>query len=264
MERIKCSSTETQILVDVILQAVKRCSIYIFGKRQESTEIAHFYILVLTDTTVTGTHLMNEIHQRSNKTVGATVLVHKLKHLATKRKSQQYFFDQVLRCGQRIWLDTGNVPYVLQHQPERDLETDSAFWQKCVAVALFNLQAAKEHPQEEVVLCKIALLTGACVQIALGFIRVFLGYSPNEFGLKYLMQLCCHFTTLPQVVFPQNSAEAMRLYKMLCAPTDMLLHWRKLDGAEVDFEVLLERAELFLDKASEQATNELNRLKTIH
>jgi hypothetical protein len=143
------------------------------------------------------------------------------------------------------------------------LETDSGYWQKCVAVALFNLQAAKEHPQEEVVLCKIALLNGACVQIALGLIRVYLGYSPNEFGLRYLMKLCCHFTALPQEVFAQNYENDIRLYRMLCAPASMLLHWRKLGGAEADFEVLLERTELFLDKAKEMATLELNRLKTL-
>lgn len=264
MERIKLSSTETQIVVAIILQAVKPCTIYIFGKRQESTELVHFYILVLSDTAVTGTHLMNEIQQRTDRTVSATVLVHKPKHLATKDKSQQYFFDQVLRYGQRIWLDSGNVPYLLYHQPERDLEADSAFWQKCVAVALFNLQAAKEHPQEEVVLCKIALLHGACVQLALGLIRVFMGYSPREYGLRYLMGLCSHFTTLPDEVFPQNCENDIRLYIMLCAPAGMLLHWRKLNDAEADFEVLLERTELFLDRVREQAANELNQLKTLN
>lgn len=264
MERFKLSVTEKQNVVAIILQAVKPCTIYIFGKRQESTGMTHFYILVLTDTAIKGPHLMNEIHQRSNQTISATVLVHKLKHLATKDKSQQYFFDQVLRYGQRIWLDTGNVPYLLEHHPERDLETDSAFWQKCVAVAMFNLQAAKEHPQEEVVLCKIALLSGACVQIAIGLIRVFLGYTPNAFGLSYLLQLCCHFTALPAEVFPENSENDIRLYKMLCAPASMLLHWRKLDAAEYDFEVLLERTELFLDKASEQVTIALNRLRTLN
>lgn len=242
----------------LIVGIVGKCSLYLFGYREQ-----HFYILVFTDVSITGTHLMNEIQQRSNKTISATVLVHKVKHLSTKQKSQQYFFDQVLRHGQRLYLDTANVPYILNPQPERDLEADTKFWQKCVAVALFNLQAAKEHPQVEVVLCKIALLHGACVPIALGLIRVFLGYSPREFGLKYLMQLCCYFTALPQEVFPQNDENDIRLYKMLCAPADMLLHWTKLDAAETDFEVLLERTELFLDKAKEIETLELNRLKTL-
>ncbi|MEO5777271.1 MAG: hypothetical protein ABIQ27_10210 [Flavobacterium sp.] len=81
--------------------------------------------------------------------------------------------------------------------PARDVEADRTYWLKCVAVAQFNLQAATESEQLEVTLCKIALLNTAATQLAMGLLRVFLGYTPNEFGLKYLLQLCGHFTALP-------------------------------------------------------------------
>jgi len=181
--------TASHQITDIIKQMIGTCSIYAFGYRE-----SHFYILVFSNTYVTGTHLMNEIKERSNKTITATVLLHNTRHLATKQKSQQYFFDQVLRNSQRLALDKANVPYILNHNPERDLETDTRFWHKCVAVAQFNIQAAKDSPQVEVTLCKVALLNRACVQIALGLVRIFLGYTPREFGLKYLLQLCGNFT----------------------------------------------------------------------
>lgn len=258
---------EADAILELLLKGAAPCSIYFFGTRSMSTVQPentnnHFDILVLTDTPVTGSHLM-KIRMQNDKNVTATVLVHNVKQLATKQRSQQYFFDRVLRNGQRISLDKGNIPFILNHTPERDLETDTRFWNKCVAVAQFNIQAAKDSPQLEVTLCKIALLNRACVQIALGLIRVFLGYTPNEFGLKYLLQLCGNFTDLPQQVFASNTDNDIRLYKMLCAPAGMLLHWTRLNADESDFEILLECSEAFLDKANELAATELNRLKTL-
>lgn len=259
---------EADAILELLLKGAAPCSIYFFGTRSMSTVQSentnnHFYILVLSDTSITGSHLMNEIKERTNKAVTATVLIHNVTHLATKQKSQQYFFDWVLRHGQRIALDKANVPYILNHTPARDLETDTRFWHKCFAVAQFDIQAAKDSPQLEVTLCKIAFLNRACVQIALGLLRVFLGYTPREFGLKYLLQLCGNFTTLPEQVFAKDTENDISLYKMLCAPAGMLLHWTRLNAAESDFEVLLERCEAFLDKANALAETELNRLKTL-
>lgn len=253
---------ELEKVIENILEIIRTCSIYMFGYRNLAAR-AHFDILIFSNTKIVGTHLMNEIKERTNDTITTTILIHNVMHLATKQKSQQHFFDQVLRYGQRIALDTANVPYILNHNPERDIETDRAFWHKCVAVAQFNIQAAKDSPQLEVTLCKIALLNRACVQIALGLIRVFLGYTPNEFGLKYLLQLCGNFTDLPEQVFAQDTENDIRLYKMLCAPAGMLLYWTKLNADESDFEVLLQYCEIFLEKASELAQTELNRLQTL-
>ncbi|RKS01677.1 hypothetical protein [Flavobacterium sp. 102] len=268
MRTITTSNSETDFILETLLKAAAPCSIYVFGSRgtstlQPETKKSHYDILVFANTKVTGSHLMNEIKMRTDKTITATVLVHKVTQLTTQQKSQQYFFDQVLRYGQRIALDKANVPYILNHNPERDLETDTRFWHKCVAVAQFNIHAAKDSPQAEVGLCKIALLNTACVQMAIGLIRVFLGYTPNEFGLKYLLQLCGHFTDLPQQVFACNTENDIRLYKMLCAPASMLLHWTKLGVEENDFEVLLQNCERFLEKAGALAIAELNRLETL-
>lgn len=263
MQLISLSKNETQELHDILWKAAAPSSIYLFGYRNAPGTAVHFDILVFSCRPVTGSHLMNEIKERTNNAITATVLVHNVTQLATKQKSQQYFFDQVLRHGQRIALDKGNIPYILNHNPERDLEIDTRFWHKCVAVAQFNIQAAKDSPQQEVTLCKIALLNQSCVQIALGLIRVFLGYTPNEFGLKYLLQLCGHSTDLPERLFPADTENDIRLYKMLCAPAGMLLHWTKLNADESDFEVLLERSEAFMDQAYIMAETELNRLESL-
>lgn len=263
MPRISLSNLETETLLGIILKVAAPCSIYVFGYRNNLNATPRFDILVLSDAPVTGTQLMNEIKERTHQKVTATVLVHNVKQLATKQKSQQYFFDQVLRCGQRIALDRVHVPFILNPNPQRDLATDTPFWHKCVAVAQFNIQAAKDSPQVEVGLCKIALLHSSCVQIAVGLIRVFLGYTPCEFGLKYLLQLCGNFTDLPVQVFAQSTEDDLRLFKMLCAPAAMLLHWTKLDADESDFEILLQNSQSFIDRAGELAESELNRLKIL-
>jgi hypothetical protein len=123
-------------------------------------------------------------------------------------------------------------------------------------VALFNIQAAKENPQQGVELCKIALLNTACTQIALGLIRALMHYTPNEFSLKYLLQLseyACH----SRLVF-NNERNLLslnpNLFKKLCTPPSMLNHWSKLNTPEEDFQCILTATQDFLN----QATNIIN------
>ena len=247
---------ELEKVIELMLATLGKCSIYMFGYRE-----CHFYILLFADVSLRGTQLMNEIKESTHKTITATVLAHNVKQLATKQKSQQYFFDQVLQNGQRMALDKAHVPYILNHNPQRDVEADRAYWHKCFAVAQFHLQAVADSEHIDITLCKIALLNTAATQIALGLLRVFLGYTPNEFGLKYLLQLCGHFTVMPSQLFHQQTPEAIRRYKMLCAPTSMLNHWTRLNAAEEDFVWLLDSCRTFLGLATELVTPEFQRLE---
>lgn len=278
MENITLPTPETQIVIDLLVKRLGSCTIFAFGYRNNSTSISnllstqvntgatrhHFYLLVLSakDFPNGASNLANTLAELTNKTITVTVLLHKVTDLATYQASQQWFFDAVLRYGQRLCLDATAPPYLLNHRPRRHIEGDRVYWLKCVGVAQFNLQAATESEHLEVELCKIALLHSACVQIALGLVRVFLGYTPNEFGLNYLLRLCGHFTALPIQLFHQQTPEAVKRYKMLCAPPAMLHHWTRLTASEQDFIWLLDACEVFLKQANEIVLIELERLET--
>jgi hypothetical protein len=277
MENITLPPTETQIVVDLLVKRLGSCTIFAFGY-SNSTSLAnnllstqvnsgttrhHFYLLVFSAKSfpIVASNIANTLAEQTNKTITVSVLLHKVTDLATQQASQQWFFNAVLRDGQRLSLDSAAPPYLLHHRPARDLEADRIYWLKCVGVAQFDLQAAAESEQLEVELCKIALLHSACVQIAIGLVRVFLGYTPNEFGLKYLLQLCGSFTALPAQLFHQQTPEAVKRYKMLCAPPAMLHHWTRLAAPEQDFIWLQDACEVFLKQANDIVLLELERFE---
>lgn len=278
MEHITLPPPETQIVVDLIVKRLAPCTIFAFGYRNTNTSVSgllptqlpsettkhHFDLLVLSakDFPNGASNIANILAEQTNKTITVSVLLHKVTDLATQQVSQQWFFDAVLRYGQRLSLDPTAPPYLLNHRPLRNIEGDRIYWLKCVGVAQFNLNAATDSEQFEVELCKIALLHSACVQIALGLVRVFLGYTPNQFGLKHLLQLCGSFTALPSQLFHQQTPEAVKRYKMLCAPPAMLHHWTKLSASEQDFLWLLDGCQVLLKQANAIVLLELERLKT--
>lgn len=277
MKNIILPPHETQIVVDLLVKRLGSCTIFAFVYRNNtgsasnllSTEVNstftrhHFDLLVFSSKAFPNgaSNIANALAEQTNKSITVSVLLHKVTDLATKQASQQWFYDQVLRYGQRLSLDTAAPPYLLNHEPRRNLEADGTYWLKCVAVAQFNLQAAAESEQAEVELCKIALLHSACVQIALGLVRVFWGYTPNEFGLNYLLRLCGSFTALPAQLFRQQTSEVIKRCKMLCAPPGMLHHWTKLTASEQDFIWLLDACQVFLKQANEIVLLELERLE---
>lgn len=262
------------------------CTVYILGHHNSNIIIEqisktanwavhHFYLLVITAKQIpaTGSIMANSIHELSGKTITATVMLHKPTDLATKHPHQIHFFNQALRFGHRLCLDKEDPPYLVANTiPPLNREEDTAFWLKCQAVALFNIQAAKENPQQGVELCKIALLNTACTQIALGLIRVLLHYTPNEFGLKHLLQLCnyctlsdpnchsrCHSreggngNPLPAAFNPKTMADRYR-FNCLCAPPSLLNHRLHLNAPEEDFIYLLTATQDFLNQATNTIT----------
>jgi hypothetical protein len=277
MENRTLPPSETQIVVDLLVKRLGPCTIFAFGYRNKTSSVSnlvstqansastrhHFDLLVFSnkDFPNGASNIANALAEQTGKIITVSVLLHKGTDLATKQASQQWFFDQVLRYGHRLSLDTTAPPYLLHHRPVRDIEADTSFWLKCVGVAQFNWQAAAEREQLDVELCKIALLHTACVQIALGLLRVFLGYTPNEFGLNYLLQLCGSFTVLPTQLVHQQTPEAVKRYKMLCAPPAMLNHWTRLNASEQDFMWLLDACQVFLKQANEIVQLELQRFE---
>lgn len=197
----------------------------------------------------------NVITEKTNTTV--SILLHKTTDLNTKQKDQQHFFYHALR-GYRLCLDKTAVPYYpYDHIPERDWEGAHAFWLKCEAVANFNIAAAVESPHIDVELIKITLLHEAVVQVALGLIRILLGYTPNTQSLGFLLSLCSHFSELPARAFPRETAQQQRLYKRLCAPPAMLRYWNRLNAPEGDFELLLDACSIFLRDTKALAEHKL-------
>jgi hypothetical protein len=115
----------------------------------------------------------------------------------------------------------------------------------------------------EVELVKVAMLHTAAEFVALGLVRVFLGYTPNCHALRFLFGLCGQFTGLVEGVFPQDDTGSLRRYKMLCAPVAMLRHWERLGAAEEDFDLLEKGCVTFLAEARKVSFEKIDGLLKI-
>jgi len=260
MEGIVLPELETKLLLQGVTQALGSCRVYVLGYRT-TTEVhrllpvptatcvgVHYYVMVLTVGTPKNpaAHVVNCIKMVSGGRVTATVLLHAVTDLGTRQPSQACFYTGVLRYGQRIDGSGLPAPYVLYDVP-RDVAADERYWYKCEAVAQFYLQAVADSVHEAVGLCKIALLHEAVVQVALGLLRMMMGYAPREYGLRFLLELCGYFSDLPREVF--GSSIGAKRYNMLCAPPNGLYYKTRLYVAEEDFEALLACSNLFLEQA---------------
>lgn len=263
----------SQQILEIIKKRIGKCTVYVWHSRiindssngvlvnTECVSVRHYCILVLTqdNTKYNAVSIANFILEVVNKDFSISVIMHKTKELATKRSSQQLFFDNVFRNGQRLCFDKSAPPYLLVNFIEpRNLEKDKMYWLKCSSVAQFNIHAASESSLLNIELCKISLLNTACIQLALGLIRLYLGYTPNEFNLNHLLRLCGSFTEIPNQLFHQQNSDAIRHYKMLCTPSSMLNHWTRLDANEQDFLCLLDTCKQFFSQTNKKIADILS------
>lgn len=187
-------------------------------------------------------------------------LLHRTTDLGTKNPEMQRFFYAVLQSGSRLCLNTARVPYCpFDELPQRNRDNLQTYWLKCQAVADYYLEAAGSA-RLEVERIKIAMLHQAVEQICLGLIRLYSGYAPNTFELRFLLELCEHYTALPAECFPRQGEANWRRFKSLCAPPSMLRHWVHLDAPEADFLILYQNTCEFQKKAAHLADAQLKEI----
>lgn len=262
MQTFILPQTNIHPIVDAITKRLGISTIYAFDYYCTNGQ-EHFFLLVLSPKASTGLgiNIANAIAEQSDKKILTTILLHKPADLSSKQFGQQFFFDSVLRHGQRLALDKSNPPYVFNNNPKEGFEVRHSFWLKCEAVSRFHLNAAANHPHEGVGLCKIALLHTAVQQTALGIIRIFMAYTPNEYSLRYLLELYSHVTAAPALAFQNKTPDEVRLHKMLCTPPSMLNHRIKLHADDKDVDYLVEACENFIENAGKLADNKIEKSK---
>ncbi|HMK06867.1 MAG TPA: hypothetical protein VK476_05010 [Flavobacterium sp.] len=274
METTRLSQEHRQIILDTI-STLAPCTAFAFGYRsadkQSTSAITqtnttaqnhHIDVLVFSSNTKPNAAIdaANLVRERSNGEITVSLLLHKPTDLTTRQPCLQWFFWHILHQSQRLCLDKTAVPYLSDdNKPTRDVVAINQHWLKCEAVAGFYLNTASENPHLEVELIKVTLLHQAAQHTALGLIRIFLGYTPNEYNLSFLLSLCAHFTNLPSQCFPRQTPVEQKRFKMLCAPPSMLRHWNRLDAHETDFDILLQSCKAFLTDAKELAATALRK-----
>ncbi|NUY82677.1 hypothetical protein HUK80_17375 [Flavobacterium sp. MAH-1] len=270
--------TQLQSVLPQIEKTAGPCAVIVFGYNSINGQSksafgfesvpphanGHFYLLVFTNESTNAlTNLTDSISQRSDGKISVTLLQHTLQSLGTKSQDQRWFFYQALRLGEPVSLGI-DVPYLRNYGwVRRDYEGARTHWYKCEAMAGLYLESAAQSQHLDVELGKIAFLSQAIEFIALGLIRVFLGYTPNQYGLKFLLALCGHFTDLPSHCFPIADEVGQKRLKMVCTPPSMLRHWDKLEAPEADFDSLLDACTRFFGKSRKLALKHLETLENL-
>ncbi|MBD3581742.1 hypothetical protein [Flavobacterium selenitireducens] len=223
-------------------------------------------ILIVSDNDATSLpgQISQEIEAAFECEMPIALLLHKPKSLQTKSHDQRWFFDQVMRFGYRMTLDHKNPPYLNQTGfPQRDIPGARQYWDKCSALANQYFESAVSSERLDVELIKVAMLSTAMEFVALGLIRVFIGYTPNRHSLKFLFSITGAFTDIHEKIFEPHTEVGQRCLKRLYASPNMLRHWNELKMDESDYAFLESTCERYLTEATQLSLNELQRLETI-
>jgi hypothetical protein len=257
------------IAIDLLVQRLKPAAVYAFGyactkqRRMgpfvtKESKKQHFDLLVFcADPPVNASADVGQLlFEQSGGEMTVALLIHNSRELKQRPGNQQYFFYNVLQTATRLFIDKSRVPYMLFDElPVRHIAAARAYWENSEAIAALLIEAAETTQRLDVEKVRIALLHQAVQHLALGLIRVGLGYKPNHFHLGFLFDLCEHCCSLTQQLFPRQSEEDLRLFRLLATHPASLRHSSSLTAEEGDFVLLLSRAKRFLAETSEEVLN---------
>lgn len=263
-------------IAKIVTDTVRPAALYCFGKRKHATSKvnvlfeedmadchhSHYYLFLIVKDyreDLAG-NLADQIPQQTQGRCSATVVLHSKKSLRQHRGDQQHFFYRVMERGQLLFQDSIHPPFVpFEEIPVRNIDTAKRYLQQRMHAASF-LQQAEALDTGGATKINVFLLRQIVEQTCLGLIRLFLGYTPHQFSLPFLFELCEYFSPLTITLFPRESEKDRELFKILSGRAASLRHGFRYSVHLHDYEVLRNRCNEFVESAKQLADKELERL----
>lgn len=165
-----------------------------------------------------------------------------------------------MQNAELLFQDVANPPYLNPTEiPKRNLRATSNY----VADRSSNIVTIWDWRYNDDDACnsaevKMSALHQIVEQICLSLIRVFMGYTPNHFGLEYLFTLCEYFTPITADFFPRKTQEDKTIFKLLKQQPCTLRFSKANDVDYIHYQLLEERCGKFRKQADVLIQNEMD------
>lgn len=269
-----------QAITNIITQAVAVSALYCFGEKHSSRsatgcvldaheaefQTTHYYLFLIVkeyQADIPG-NLSYMIKEHTNGRCTATVVMHSKKSLRQKEGDQQYFFHQIMERAQLLFKESTNPPYLpFNKVPSRHYPSAKIYLHQRIRTASF-LQEAECMDGGGATKIHLYLMRLVVEQTCLGLIRLFLGYTPHQYSLQFLFELCEYFTPLTSEIFPRETDKDKEFLKIMSGSTTSLRHGYIDDVASHDYEVLSNRYNEFVDRSDKLIAKELEKIELLN
>ena len=255
----------------VIIQAVRPEKIILFGIFSMEAEsrsfserlppgIGAYDLLVVTSQgdRRSDYELQDIIENRCRDEVAVTALVHDIGYVNRRIAEGQYFFTQIRRSAillydagrtplsKAVECDLAQVRWMAQQDFDRWRRQSRAFFRS----AEFNLEAGEWK-------IVIFMLHQAAEQIYQAILLAFMGYKPTTHNLDKLRRYTNRFSVELALLFPRNSEEEDRLFRLLLSGYVDARYKEDFVVAEGDAHLLTGRVRQLLEIAERVCGNRL-------
>jgi HEPN domain-containing protein len=216
-------------LVNRITDHYKTEQVICFGSVRDSTSIhscfmkdsgkdnVHYFLLMITTETTRIEHQVQDFVNGIIQDASVTILAHGMETVANALKQGSRFFTTVCRDG--FYLYSSNSTNLLMGYPPLNpitthLKAEKHYHHR-YGMALGFLEAADSCFEKGYFNNTVFMLHQAVEQSCIAMIRVFMAYRSDIHKLSRLLKLCLCFSSAPQELFPTNTSEEQRLFKLL-------------------------------------------------
>ena len=176
-----------------------------------------YFLLMITESITRIEHDVQDLVNRNNKEGQVIIFVHGLETVNNAIAQGSRFFIGACRHGFHLYSADGLrftiKPFKLN--PATTLASAEKHYQHRLKMATGFFAAAEECFKLTHYNNCIFMLHQAVEQACIGIIRVYLAYRSDIHNLGRLLLICTSFSEQPAAIFPQNTAEEQRLFRLL-------------------------------------------------
>ena len=208
-------------------------SIYLFGKRtrsfistgintNENNAINDYYFDLLAISNTDLRDHLNNLQTLINERLGINLFILSFTkdQIQKQLDNNSPFFHQVLGTKGALLHDGLNVNDWQLHDDKGVLSKDEfekakRNWFQRMHKAMGFLNGGRAIEDTEQIMIKVFLYNQSLEQTCLGLLEYFYKYSPYQYNLNHLYNLCASFWNFPNDIFPNSNKEEKRFFKDL-------------------------------------------------
>ncbi len=215
------------------------------------------------DNTLYGSFIQQRAEEAAQPIADVTAIVHSMEEVNNALKKGSGFFTAIYKKG-TLFFDRNGLPFTTLGKGNpiaSRISKREKFWDRRNALVNGFLQGAAFYRTVEQSPLAVYMLHQAVQHCYSGMLRVMTGYRTNCNGLNRLLRLIDATAPQPPIALPRETAEDVRLTKILLKGHSDARYEDSFEVSEVDVAQLLDRVSAIAEAADQCCRKRIQQLK---
>ncbi|MCY4779120.1 hypothetical protein ORI89_05630 [Sphingobacterium sp. UT-1RO-CII-1] len=231
-----------------------------FEEEKQNNSFIEYILLLVSESNISEESFMLQSTLNGNSDYSVQLLGHSIKEVNIHLKRGHRFFRKVLEQGNLVFQIGNNIVWSFKNEDVNSISDKKhnklkLAWDERMERVNSYLNGANTFGAVDNYASKTVVYGLALEQVFIGLLEFFYDYKPQRLSLKNVFNICAGIWKFPAEIFPNETIENRRIWKLLIEISFDIKLNTKLDINWSDLHTISDNCNLCIDAANELINN---------